>query len=56
MKEIYEAPRLMTYGSVASLTMVGKQGSDVDGSSGMIGNRSDSDNTMGDGGSNDGNP
>ena len=56
MKETYEAPRLMTYGSVVSLTMVGKQGSDVDGASGMIGNQSDSDNTLGNGGSNDGKP
>jgi hypothetical protein len=53
VKAMYETPRLAIYGSVASLTM-GKYGSDVDGESGMIGNRSDSDNTMGNGGSNDG--
>ena len=50
----YTKPALVQHGSIASLTM-GKPGSDVDGVSGMLGNRSDSDNTMGNGGMNDGN-
>ena len=49
----YIKPELVQHGSIASLTM-GKTGSDVDGVSGMQGNNSDSDNTMGNGGANDG--
>ena len=46
MKEQYEPPALTMHGSVVSLTM-GMFGSDVDGSSGMVGNQSNSDNTGG---------
>jgi hypothetical protein len=42
----YVKPTLVSHGSVASLTL-GKPGSDVDGGSGMQGNRSNSDNTGG---------
>lgn len=49
----YVKPQLAAHGSIASLTM-GKPGSDVDGESGMQGNQSDSDNTMGNGGMNAG--
>ena len=54
MKATYETPRLNVYGSVASLTMVGKFGSDVDGNSESSGNNSNSD--VDGGGSNGGKP
>ena len=44
--EVYETPTLTLHGSVALLT-AGKPGSDIDGNSGMQGNRSNSDNTGG---------
>jgi hypothetical protein len=51
MKESYGTPVLTSYGSVVSMTM-GGFGSDTDGSSGRLGNQSNSDNTGG--GCNDG--
>jgi hypothetical protein len=46
IKDAYVTPELQAHGSVASLTL-GKPGSDVDGASGMAGNRSMSDTTGG---------
>ncbi len=51
MRSPYESPALLRYGSVVSLTL-GGGGSDIDGESGMVGNRSMSDGMMA--GNNDG--
>jgi|GEM_PF-6875994 len=50
----YEKPALRVHGSLTELTLGDNSSRDVDGVSGMRGNASMSDTTMGNGGSNDG--